>query len=130
MIDNFDTDHTVPDDNLGKIIEKYPNVHNQLLQYNKYYHNLCKILYLFFVINWIASAVLVFYYFYLDKSSITVMISNFLLVSQKIHDSYTLSKSSESSPSVSAYLSENLVFNIMDVKKYNNDTTLNLILVG
>ena len=134
MIDNFDTDHNTPDDNLGHIIEMYPEVHKRLLRYNNMYHKLCLSLYIIFIINWISSAILVFHYFYLDKNTITVMISNLLLVSSKIHRGYILSKTSKETPSISAYLSENLIFNIMDIKKYKNKTnelnSTELILIG
>jgi hypothetical protein len=129
MIDNFDTDYDIPDDNLGKIIEKYPLINEKLINYNKYYHNLCCILYIIYIINWILSGILVFHYFYLDKNTIITMITNFLLVSTKIHKGYYISKTTKEKPSISAFMTEEFIYNIMDVKKYghNDDNILNII---
>jgi hypothetical protein len=121
MIDNFDREHKIPDDNLGKIIDLFPDIKIQLLSYNNYYHNLCKSLYILFIINWILSGILVFHYFYLDKNTVSTMIANFLLVSNTIHKGYIVSRTSRDTPSISSFMTENLIYNIMDVRKYKNN---------
>lgn len=83
-----------------------------------------------FIFNWITSAILVFHYFYLDKTTITAMIMNFLLVFSKIHKGYLISEASNSKLYVSSFLPENFIYNIMDKEKYGSPYNVSIHIEG
>lgn len=130
MIKHFDTEYGFPDDNLSKIIIKYEDINISMNKFNLYYHNLCLLLYFMFIFNWITSAILVFHYFYLDKTTITAMIMNFLLVFSKIHKGYLVSTASKNSLYVSSFLPENFIYNIMDKEKYGSPYDMTIHIEG
>jgi hypothetical protein len=129
MIEHFDRDKEVPDDYLIHILDNYPDIYTRLIKFNTYYHNLCIGLYVIFIINWLMSAVLILHYFYLDKNSVICLISNFLLVYTKIHKGYIISRTCKNILSISSFMTDNLIYNIMDAGKYNANK-MELILHG
>jgi hypothetical protein len=137
MLEHFDTMKDYPDNHLTLVINKYDSVNKQINNFNKHYNKLCISLYVFFFFNWIVSAVLVFHYFYLDKTTISTMITNFLLVFTKIHKGYMVSGSIKDKLYVSCFLPENFVYNIMNIEKYGEhanqpytDNNNDVVLVG
>jgi len=114
LINSFDSNKELPDEYLHKIIDKYPIIKKKLSYYNIIYNKLCISLYVIFCVNWIFSAVLIFHYFYLDFTTISTMVCNFLLVIGKLHSGYVVSYTSKKTPAISSQLTENLIFNVID----------------
>jgi hypothetical protein len=125
-IEYLDVDHSKPKINLITEIEDYPLYKFKLIQLNKLYQLMTKILLVIVFINIITSAILIFHYYYLDYRSITVFISNLLLIGDKLYNSYNISKKSiRELIAYSAYMKMPMVYNTIDSDHVINNIELN-----
>jgi hypothetical protein len=114
-IEFLDVNDDKPNTNLHSEIETYPNIKEKLLKLNRLYQLITKVLLNVVVINTITSAVLIYHYYYLDYRSITVFLSNLLLVADKMYNSYHISnKSIRDLMAYSAYMKTPIVYNTID----------------
>ncbi len=114
-IEHLDVDHSKPKINLISEIEDYPLYKFKLIQLNNFYQLMTKILLVIVFINTITSAVLIYHYYYLDYRSITVFISNLLLICDKLYNCYNISKKSiKELIAYSAYMKMPMVYNTID----------------
>jgi hypothetical protein len=114
-IDYLDYRENEPHDGLEQQIKRYPTLLTTLLKYNQYYYWIAYVCQGLVVSNILFSSFLVFYYYYLDYRSITAMITNSLLVVEKLYASYKIAKSSnEERCAISAYLIVPITYNCMD----------------
>jgi hypothetical protein len=114
-IEYLDIDETKPMTNLKTEIESYPEFKQELVRINYIYYISSCVLWGLNIVNFVMSSVLVYHFYYLDFKSISVMITYFLLVSDKLSTTLATSKKSytEIMPN-SAYMSGPIVFNIID----------------
>lgn len=114
-IEYLDCHEYEPHDALEQQIKRYPTLLTALLAYNQYYYWAACLSAVVVATNLVFSAFLVFYYYYLDYRSITALITNSLLVMEKLSVSYKIAKSSnEERCAISAYLIVPIVYNGVD----------------
>lgn len=121
-IDYLDIDITKANNNLSKEIEKFPELKEKLIVKNSdYYKSLITVI-IMSITNFVISAIVVYEY-YLDYKTLTVLLTNILLLVDKIASCYTISKTSlmEKLP-YSAYMKTPVIFNTIDAdyKKANS----------
>lgn len=110
-------DHTIDksDTNLKLEILDYPLYFDKLLYYNRIYYRFSIISIAVTFINIISSSVLILYYYYLDYRSILNIITNSLLILEKLFNSYKIASSSNDELcAISAYLITPIVYNTID----------------
>lgn len=114
-IEYLDIDENKPMTNLKTEIEEYPEFKNELVNINYLYYISSYTLLGLNIVNFVMSSVLIYHFYYLDFKSISVMITYFLLVSDKLFTTIATSKKSylEIMPN-SAYMNGPVVFNIVD----------------
>lgn len=135
-IDYLDIDENKPNNNLKDEIENYPEYKEKLLKLNNYYYKVSIFMVIINIINFVTSAVLVYYFYYLDYRSITSLITNILLIVDKLISSLTIShRSLNEKLALSAYIKSMAFFNTIDndYKKNNiiqnesvNDKPINI----
>lgn len=114
-IDYLDYRENEPHDGLEQHIKRYPSLFATLMNYNQYYYWTACVCIILVVSNILCSSLLVFYYYYLDYRTITAMMTNSLLVVEKLFISYKIAKSSnEERCAISAYLIVPITYNCMD----------------
>ena len=114
-IEYLDYHEHEPHDALEQQIKRYPTLLTTLLNYNQYYYWTACVCQGLVVSNILCSSLLVFYYYYLDYRSITSIITNSLLVVEKLYISYKIAKSSnEERCAISAYLIVPITYNCID----------------
>lgn len=121
-IEFLDIDNDKPNTNLKTEIEKYPEYKDKMIQLNNKYNNIAIVVVFMNVINFILSSVLIYGYYYLDYRSITVLLTNTILIIDKIINCFNVSKKSvqEILP-ISAYMTTPIIFNIID-KDYRKES--------
>jgi len=129
-IEYLDIDDNKPLTNLKKEIEEYPEFKEKLININYVYYISSYTLLILNLINFIMSSVLIYHFYYLDFKSISVMITYFLLVSDKLFTTLSTSKKSylEIIPN-SAYMNRLIVFNSIDtdyIKKSEKNKVIEL----
>jgi len=114
-IEFLDIDNDKPNTNLKTEIEKYPEYKDKMIELNNRYNNISIVVVFMNVINFILSSVLIYGYYYLDYRSITVLLTNTILIIDKIINCFNVSKKSvqEILP-ISAYMTTPIIFNIID----------------
>jgi hypothetical protein len=122
-IEYLDVDINKPNNNLSKEIEKYPELKDKLIVKNSdYYKSLITVI-IMSITNFVISAIVVYEY-YLDYKTLTVLLTNILLLVDKIASCYSISKTSlmEKLP-YSAYMKTPVIFNTIDIdyKKANSE---------
>ena len=122
-IDYLDIDENKPNNNLKNEIEQYPEYKQKLIELNNYYYKISIFMVFTNIINFITSAILIYYYYYLDYRSITTLITNCLLIIDKLISSLTIShKSLNDMLALSAYIKSVAFFNTIDNDyKKNNE---------
>lgn len=111
----LDQDSSQSNQQLKNEIVNYPDYFESLLWYNRIYYRMACITLLFAFTNIAFSSYLILYYYYLDYRSITNIITNSLLLIEKLYASYHISKSSkEDLCAISAYLVLPVVYNTID----------------
>ena len=93
---------------------------------NNNYYKMSIAIVTFNIINFILSSVLIYVYYYLDYRSITVLITNFILIIDKLINCFNVSnKSVEEMLPISAYMTTPVVFNTIDNDyKHKNEIKL------
>lgn len=114
-IEYLDYHEHEPHDALEQHIRRYPTLRSALLAYNQYYYGIACLSGALVATNLVFSAFLVFYYYYLDYRSITALVTNSLLVVEKLYTSYKIAKvSNEERCAISAYLIVPITYNVVD----------------
>jgi hypothetical protein len=122
LINNFDYDKEKTDENILTLKDTYPEVIDVLQKHNYKYMLTYKYLFILYIVNFISSAVLVLYFYYYDYRTITTLITNVVLCSNKIRIGRNISrKSYEKEYAYSYYNSKNLSFNVIDHRYLKND---------
>jgi hypothetical protein len=114
-IEYLDIDYDKPNTNLKTEIDKYPEYKEKMMLLNNRYNNISILVVSMNVINFILSAILIYGYYYLDYRSVTVLLTNIILIIDKIINCFNVSKKSvqEILP-ISAYMTSPIIFNIID----------------
>jgi hypothetical protein len=126
-IEYLDIDNNVANTNLKTEIEKYPEYKERMITLNSNYNKISIAIVTSNIINFILSGVLIYGYYYLDYRSITVLITNFILIIDKLINCFNVSnKAVEEMLPISAYMTTPVVFNTIDndYKHKNNEIEL------
>lgn len=110
-------DHTLDksETNLKLEILDYPTYFDKLLYYNRIYYQFSIVSITVTFLNIIFSSFLIVYYYYLDYRSVLNIITNSLLILEKLFNSYKIAASSnEELCAISAYLITPIVYNTID----------------
>jgi len=127
-IEYLDIDNNVANTNLKTEIERYPEYKERMIILNNNYHIISIITVVMNVVNFILSAILIYGYYYLDYRSITVLLTNIILIVDKIINCFNVSKKSvEEVIPISAYMMTPVIFNVVD-KDYRK-SEINIMLV-
>jgi hypothetical protein len=113
-IEYLDIDISKANNNLSVEIEKYPELQDKLIIKNKdYYKSLITVI-IMSITNFVLSSIVIHEY-YLDYKTLTVLLTNILLVVDKISSCYMISNTSliEKLP-YSAYMKTPVIFNTID----------------
>jgi hypothetical protein len=122
MIEYLDVEPKKSNINLKEEIQNYPDFMKKLIDINKRYKRLTEIVVGFAIANFVFSAVLVLHYYYLDYRTITVLLSNLLLVVDKLYNSWGIAhKSHGEILAYSAYMKTPVLFNTIDQDHKKND---------
>ena len=115
MIDNLDYDKEKPDDAILTLKESHPEIMQQLQSHNAKYMRTYKYLHVIYTMNFLFSAVLVLYYYYLDYRTATTLVTNTILCSNKIRIGRELAiQSAKKEFAFSFYNNKNISFNTID----------------
>lgn len=115
MIRHLEYDKNENEYNLQKYEKSYPKIINRLITYNKNYATLYYFLRYIYLCNIIFSAVLLFYYYYLDYRTATTFITNVILCWTKVMKGYSLSvQSRDENIAISYYNIKYISFNAID----------------
>lgn len=124
LITHLDYSIDKTDDNMQVLKQEYPEIIQQMQMLNKQYMIAYKYLHILYIANFIFSAILVIYYYYLDFRTITSLLTNFILCTKKINVGRTISRESyEKCLAISFYNVKNIGFNDID-RKFTKDTNL------
>ena len=114
-IEYLDIDNNVANTNLKTEIELYPEYKERMITLNSNYNKMSIAIVTSNIINFILSAVLIYGYYYLDYRSVTVLITNFILIIDKLINCFNVSnKAVEEMLPISAYMTTPIVFNVID----------------
>ncbi len=115
LIYNFDYDKEKSDENILTLKDTFPDVMETLQKYNYKYMITYKYLHILYIFNFIFSAILVLYYYYYDYRTVTALLTNVILCSNKIRIGRSVSKESyKNEYAYSFYNNKNLSFNVID----------------
>lgn len=130
MIDNLDYDKYKPDDAILTIKDTHPELTEQLQIYNAKYMQTYKYIHVIYLMNFTFSAVLVLYYYYLDYRTATTLITNIILVSNKIRIGKELAiQSHKKGFAYSFYNNKNISFNTIDASYLIGDNEENKMIL-
>ena len=114
-IEFLDIDNDKANTNLKTEINDYPEYKEELISLNNKYHKLTILTLILNICNFILSSILIYGYYYLDYRSITVLITNVLLIVDKLLSCLSISnKSVEELLPISAYMTTPVIFNTID----------------
>jgi gas vesicle protein len=115
LVKYFDIDAHKGDYHIHTVIQGYPKIQHTLETYNRLYYKSTVALLFFLITNFVFSAILVLHFFYLDFRTITTLLTNTLLVVDKLSVAYGVAKQSyvEKLP-VSFYQKKHVTLNIID----------------
>ena len=115
MISHFDYDKEKPDENILTLKTDYPDIMEKLQKYNHKYMLTYKYLHILYIANFLFSAILVLYFYYLDFRTITALITNTALCTNKIRVGRNVAYSSyHNEHAFSFYNTKNISFNVID----------------
>ena len=115
MIDNLDYDKEKPDDAILTVKDTHPELIEQLQAHNTKYMRTYKYIHIIYLMNFLFSAVLVLYYYYLDYRTATTLVTNVILCSNKIRIGRELAiQSYNKGFAYSFYNNKNISFNTID----------------
>lgn len=116
LIKYFDKDESKPDNNLLSILPTNQTLAKRLTVWNRRIFGLYITTFLIFITNNILSGVLIYKDYYLDAQTITVYITNILLIFGKLYNGLIISRNSvKKNLAYSLTLSEPVSWNILDV---------------
>jgi hypothetical protein len=114
-IDYLDIDNDKANTNLKTEINDYPEYKEEMISLNNKYHKLTILTLILNICNFILSSILIYGYYYLDYRSVTVLITNVLLIVDKLFACLNISnKSVEELLPISAYMTTSVIFNTID----------------
>jgi hypothetical protein len=116
FINHLDNSKDYSYNSLEQNIIKYPKILNRVKQYNKKIQNITYTTIILFSFNLLFSCILIFYYFYDGFRSVSTMLSNVLLVTNKLYTLYTICRECNSyKPLALSTINHNYVsYNIVD----------------
>lgn len=115
MISHFDYDKEKPDENILTLKIDYPDIMEKLQKYNYKYMLTYKYLHILYIANFLFSAILVLYFYYLDFRTITALITNTALCTNKIRVGRNVAYTSyHNEHAFSFYNTKNISFNVID----------------
>ena len=115
MISHFDYDKEKPDENILTLKTDYPDIMEKLQKHNHKYMLTYKYLHILYIANFLFSAILVLYFYYLDFRTITALITNTALCTNKIRVGRNVAYSSyHNEHAFSFYNTKNISFNVID----------------
>jgi len=123
FITHLEANKSIADNGLKESLKEKVHIMERVTQHNNNYLRVVKATMAVFYINVVFSSVLIFYYFYDGFRSVTVLVTNVLLVSQKLYQTLTIASTScnlETPMALSTTLLEPVSYNDID-KKYAND---------
>ena len=127
MIDNLDFDKEKPDDAILTVKDTHPELIEQLQTYNAKYMRTYKYIHVIYLMNFAFSAVLVLYYYYLDYRTATTLVTNTILVSNKIRIGRELAlQSYKKGFAYSFYNNKNISFNTIDSRFISDEDKMML----
>jgi len=112
LIDKFDEDDEVAEDELSNEIKGYPDIHKKILDLNNELKMSNKVCIVCFVLNTLGSSIAILASSYLDSTTLTVILTNSMLVNGKLEQikkTYNCDDLAMSSVSL-----KQRVFNIID----------------
>ena len=116
LIKYFDKDESKPDNNLISILSSHPILLKNLTTWNKRIFGLYVFTFLIFLLNNVLSGILIYKDYYLDVQTITVYITNILLIFGKLYNGLLISrKSMVKNMAYSLTLVEPVSWNILDM---------------
>ena len=114
-IEYLDINPNLLEKNLKTEIENYPKFKQTINNLNELYKKSAISVSVLTIINFILSAVLIIHYYYLDSRSVTVLVTNFLLIIDKLINCIKIStKSVEEEAPSSAYITIPIKYNTID----------------
>lgn len=118
MIQSFDVDQQLSTDHL-KTNERYHQEFGELFvrfhYWNRIYFWLTVSALIMNLINIAMSVTLIWFFYYLDYRSVTVLLTNVLLSMDRLRNAYNIAQSSrDSDVPISAYMSHPVIFNQID----------------
>jgi len=127
FIKKLDNDPNYPDDNLESTLAHSTDDHEELKkdkteikdtigQLNLKYDKIISISIAMFIMNTIFSSLLIFIWFYDGFRSVSSMITNLLLISNKLYKNWSIVSSSKKVSAVSTSLNEPISYNVLDKK--------------
>lgn len=125
LISNFDYDKEKPYENILTLKDTFPEVMETLQKYNYKYMLTYKYLFILYIANFLFTAILVLYYYYLDYRTVTALLTNFALCTNKIRIGRNVSKESyEKEHAFSFYNTNNISFNVIDHRYLKDEEKL------
>jgi len=127
FIKKLDNDPNYPDDNLESTLAHSTDDHEELKKdkteikdtighLNLKYDKIISISITMFILNAIFSSLLIFIWFYDGFRSVSSMITNLLLISNKLYKNWSIVSSSKKVSAVSTSLNEPISYNVLDKK--------------
>jgi len=116
LIKYFDKDESKPDNNLISVLSSHPILLKKLTLWNRRIFKLYIFTFVIFLINNVLSGILIYKDYYLDTQTITVYITNILLIFGKLYNGLIISKKSiVKNMALSLTLTEPISWNILDM---------------
>jgi hypothetical protein len=129
FITHLESNKNIADNGLKESLKNKSYILDRVVEYNNKFYKIVKISTAVFYINVTFSSILIFYYYYDGFRSATVLITNVLLVSQKLYQTVLISGNScnlDKPMALSTTLLEPVSYNDID-QKYINDTRESII---
>lgn len=121
MITNLEYDSTKPEEHILSLKIDYPDIIEQLQNYNKKYIKAYKIIRIFYILNFIFSSILILHYYYFSYQSVTVLVTNTILCWDKITNGLKIANNSYNKEYAYSYFNiKHLCFNDIDPKLKKN----------
>jgi len=115
LINSFDQKRDKPDNNLDQELNNYPQLREDLLIRTTKVFRSYLVSTIVFSINTVLSGVLVFYFYYYDFKTVTVLLTNVSLQITKMVNGLTVSKRGlDEKLAISLYAKEPVLYNVID----------------
>lgn len=115
LINSFDQKRDKPDNNLDQELNTYPKLREDLVYRTTKVYRSYLVSTIVFAINTVVSGVLVFYFYYYDFKTVTVLLTNVSLQITKMINGLTVSKRGlEEKLAISLYAKEPVLYNVID----------------